>query len=98
RDLTVVGMLGAGDEAEDGRFAGAVRPHQADLLAPMHRRLGLDEEDLAPVLLADLVEANHEAATCSAPPPSMQRTPKPPAPLAPAPSPTYTLGPPWPDR
>jgi hypothetical protein len=51
RHLPVVGLLLAGDEAEDGRLAGAVRADQADLLAAMNGRRRLDEEDLRPCCL-----------------------------------------------
>ena len=59
-DLALVGLLLAGDHAEQRGLAGAVRPDQADLLALLERRGGLDEEDLVAVLLADVVETDHE--------------------------------------
>ena len=59
RDLALVGLLLAGDHAEQGGLAGAVRPDQADLLAAVESRRGLDEEDLVAVLLADVVETDH---------------------------------------
>ncbi len=59
RDLAVVGLLLAGDQPEDGRLAGAVGADEADLLAAVDRRRGLEEEDLLAVLLADVVETDH---------------------------------------
>ena len=58
RDLAFVGLLFPGDHAEQRRLAGAVGSDEADLLAPVERRRGLDEEDLMAVLLADIVETN----------------------------------------
>jgi hypothetical protein len=49
------------DVAEEGGLAGAVRAHEADLLALVERRRGTDEENLTAVLRADGVEANHVA-------------------------------------
>ena len=57
--LALVGLLLAGDHAEQRRLAGAVGADEADLLALLERRRGLDEEDLVAVLLADVVEADH---------------------------------------
>ena len=62
RDLALVGLLLAGDHAEQRRLAGAVGADEADLLAPVERRGGLDEEDLVAVLLADVVETDHVRA------------------------------------
>ncbi|MGC4009573.1 MAG: hypothetical protein QM805_11650 [Pseudomonas sp.] len=45
RDLTLVGLLLAGDHPEQRRLAGAVGPDQPDLLPPVQRRRGLDEEN-----------------------------------------------------
>src|SRR5262249_60725341 len=59
RHLTFVGMVLAGDHAEQRRLAGAVRTNEADLLAPVERRGRLDEENLVAVLFADAVETNH---------------------------------------
>ena len=59
RHLAFVGLLLAGDHAEQRRLAGAVRTDEADLLALLERRGGLDEEDLVAVLLADVVETDH---------------------------------------
>ncbi len=58
-DLAFVGRLLARDHAEQRRLAGAVRADEADLLAAVERRRGLDEEDLVAVLLADVVETDH---------------------------------------
>ena len=44
---------------EQRRLAGAVGTDEADLLALVERRGGLDEEDLVAVLLADIVETDH---------------------------------------
>ena len=59
RDLAFVGCLLAGDHAEQGRLAGSVRADEADLLTPVERRGGLDEEELMAVLFGDGVEADH---------------------------------------
>ena len=58
-DLALVGLLLAGDHPEQRGLAGAVRADEADLLALLERRGGLDEEDLVAVLLADIVETDH---------------------------------------
>ena len=58
-DLAFVGLLLARDHPEQRRLAGAVGTDEADLLALVERRRGLDEEDLVAVLLADVVETNH---------------------------------------
>src|SRR5262249_52121544 len=52
----------AGDHPEQRRLAGSVGTDQADLLALLDRRRGLDEENLVAILLADVVETNHEPA------------------------------------
>ena len=59
-DLALVGLLLAGDHAEQRGLAGAVGADEADLLALQERGRGLDEEDLVAVLLADVVETNHD--------------------------------------
>jgi hypothetical protein len=61
RYLALVRRLLAHDETEHRGLAGTVGPHQADLLAAQNGRAGLDEQDLRAVLLADVVEANHES-------------------------------------
>ena len=50
-DLALVGLLLAGDHAEQRGLAGAVGADEADLLALLERRRGLDEEDLLAVCL-----------------------------------------------
>ena len=57
--LALVGLLLARDHPEQRRLAGAVGADEADLLALVERRGGLDEEDLVAVLLADVVETDH---------------------------------------
>ncbi len=59
RDLARVGLLLARDQPEYGRLAGAVRTDEADLLAAVHGRGGLEEEDLGAVALRDGVDADH---------------------------------------
>ena len=59
RDLAFVRLLLARDRAEQRRLAGAVRPDEADLLAPVQHGGGFDEHDLVAVLLADVVETDH---------------------------------------
>ncbi len=57
--LALVGALLAGDHPEQRRLAGAVGADEADLLAFLERRGGLDEENLVANLLADVIETNH---------------------------------------
>ena len=59
RHLAVVGLLLAGDHAEQRRLAGAVGPDQPRLLAFLEAHRGVDEQDLMAVLLADVVETDH---------------------------------------
>ena len=54
RHVAFVGLLLADDHPEEGRLAGAVRPDEADLLAGIELEGGVDEEDLAAVLLAEV--------------------------------------------
>ena len=61
RDLALVGEFLRGGEAEQRGLAGTVGADQADLLALEQGRLRLDENDLMAVLLADIVETNHDA-------------------------------------
>src|SRR6185295_638579 len=61
RDLPFVGMVLAGDQAEQCGLARAVRADETDLLAALERRGSFDEDDLVAVLFADVVEADHEA-------------------------------------
>ena len=62
RDLALVRRLGPGDEPEEGRLAGAVRPDEAHVLAAVDDRRGADEEDLPAVLQGDVVEADHDSS------------------------------------
>src|SRR5437763_570713 len=62
-DRAFIGRLFADDHAEERRLAGAVRPDQADLLAGIELKAGIDEEDLFAVLLADAVEGDHECVS-----------------------------------
>ena len=62
-DLALVGLLLAGDHAEQRRLAGAVGADEADLFAALDRRRGLDEDDLLAVLLADIFETDHAFPT-----------------------------------
>ncbi len=59
RDLAVVGRLFTDDHPEQRRLAGSVRPDEADLLARVQLERGVDEEDLAAVLLADASKGDH---------------------------------------
>ena len=60
RHLAVVRRLFSGDHAEKRRFARAVGTDEADLLARIQLKGGVDEEDLAAVLLVDAIETNHK--------------------------------------
>ena len=59
RHLAIVGLLFADEHPEEGRLARAVRPDEADLVAGIQLKGGVDEEDLPAVLLADVGEGNH---------------------------------------
>ena len=59
RYLALVRLLRLGDEAEERRFAGAVRADEPDVLAAMDDGGGTDEEHLPSVLQRDVVEADH---------------------------------------
>ena len=59
RHLAVVGDFLADDHAEEGRLAGAIRADEADLFARIELEGGVDEEDLAAVLLADAGKRDH---------------------------------------
>ena len=58
-DLALVGLLLAGDQAEQRGLAGAVGTDEADLLAALQSRRRLDEDDLLAVLFADAFETDH---------------------------------------
>ena len=60
RHLAIVGLVLAGDHAEQRRLAGAIGPDQPHLLALLDAHRGVDEQELMAVLLADVVEADHE--------------------------------------
>ena len=59
RDLTLVGLLLAGDQAEQRGLASTIGTDEANFLAPVKRGRGLDKEDLVAILLSDVVETNH---------------------------------------
>ena len=59
RHVAFVGRFFAGDHAEQRRLAGAVRADEADFLAGIELERGVDEENLAAVLLADFGERDH---------------------------------------
>jgi hypothetical protein len=61
-DLALVGGLLADDQAEERRLACAVRPHEPHLLAGVQLERGVDEQELAAVLLADARERDHGKA------------------------------------
>src|SRR5690606_36338572 len=75
-DLAFLGLLLTGDEAEEGRLAGAVRTDEAHLLPTVEGGRGLDEEDLLSVLLADVVEADHGRGICQPRPLSPAQIPR----------------------
>ena len=59
RDVALVGGFLADHHAEQGGLAGAVRTDQADLLAGVQLKGGVDEDQLLAVLLVDAGERNH---------------------------------------
>ena len=67
RHLAVVGLLLAGDHAEKRRLAGAIGPDKSHLLSLLDAHRRVDEQDLMAVLLADVVEANHEVRLAPSP-------------------------------
>ena len=67
RHLPLVRLLLPGDHAEQCRLAGAVRPHKPDLFPPVQSGRCLHEQELVAVLLADVVDANHESLTTREP-------------------------------
>ena len=58
RDVAFVGRFLAHHHAEKRRLAGAVGPHQADLLAGIQLKGGVDEDELLAVLLVDVGKRN----------------------------------------
>ena len=63
RHVAVVGRFLADDHAEERGLAGAIRADEADLLARIELKRGVDEEHLAAVLLADAGERDHSGRT-----------------------------------
>ena len=59
RHLAFIGRFLADGHAEERRFPGAVGPHQANLLAGVQLKGGIDENQLLPVLLVDIRKRNH---------------------------------------
>ena len=59
RDLAFVGRFLADDHAEQRGLAGAVGADQADLLAGVQLKGGVDEDQLLAVLLVDIGERDH---------------------------------------
>jgi len=51
----------AGDAGQQRRLAGAVGPDEPHLLPLLDAQRSVDEQDLMAVLLADVIETNHEA-------------------------------------
>jgi len=66
-DLAFVEVLLAHDQPKQRGLARAVRPHEADLLAAMHERRGLEKEDLLAVALADRIKADQCKASVTTP-------------------------------
>ncbi len=64
-DQAVVGLFAAGDHAEQGRLAGAVRSDKTHFLTLLDAHRGVDKQDLVAVLLGDIVEADHTGLTNS---------------------------------
>ena len=59
-DVALVRCFFPNDHAEEGGLPGPVRANQAGLLTRIELETGLYEQDLAPVLLADVGERDHE--------------------------------------
>ena len=59
RNLALVGIFFADHHAEKRRLAGAVGADQADLLAGVQLKGGVDEDQLLAVLLVDIGKRNH---------------------------------------
>ncbi len=60
RHLAIVGPVLAGDHPENRRLARAIGPDKPHLLPLLDAHRRVDEQDLMAVLLADVIEANHE--------------------------------------
>ena len=58
-DLALVGLLRAGDQAQQGRLAAAVRPDQADPRAHRHRRRGAIEQKPPGDPVAQILDLQH---------------------------------------
>src|SRR5207237_8499595 len=61
-DFAFIGRFLADDEPEERRFAGAVRTDESRLFARVQLKGGVDEDELAPVLLGYFAERDHERA------------------------------------
>jgi hypothetical protein len=59
RHVPFIGGLLADDHPEQRRLAGPVRADETDLLARIQLERGIDEEELAAVLLTDVRKGNH---------------------------------------
>ncbi|BCH01062.1 hypothetical protein MesoLj131b_30610 [Mesorhizobium sp. 131-2-5] len=57
--LALIRLLLAGDHAEQGRLAGAIRPDKANFLALLQGSRRLYEDKLTAVLLADAFKSDH---------------------------------------
>ena len=62
RHVAFVGDLLAGDQPEQRGLSGSVRADQADFLSRIELERGVDEEELAAVLLADAGQRDHAEA------------------------------------
>ncbi len=60
RHMAIIGPILAGDHPEKRRLAGAIRPDKSNLLTLLNAHRRLDEQELMAVLLADVLETNHE--------------------------------------
>jgi hypothetical protein len=58
-DLAAVGLVDAGEQAEQGRLAGAVRPDEADSRTRRHDDVDPREDDLSTVGLRDAGSGEH---------------------------------------
>ena len=60
RHIPIVRRLFPDDHPEEGGLAGAVRPDEADPLAWIELKGGIDEQNLPAVLFVDSIERDHE--------------------------------------
>src|SRR6185312_653931 len=65
RELAIVGAILPGDHTEQRRLAGAIGADKSHLFSLLDAHRSLDEQDLVAVLLADVIEANHEVRAFS---------------------------------